>query len=101
MALLSASTEQVTKIEPLESLLKDRVIELWSDSEGRLFLVADQADARRAMERLGARRGEIYTAAEARRIIAVNDPAIVTEIHNWKRQFDGVVREFREGDHPK
>lgn len=94
------STEPATA-EPLESVLKDRAIELWSTATGRLFLVPDEEDARRAMERFGARRGETYTAAEARRIIAVKDPAVVAEIHDWKRRFDGVVREFREGDHPQ
>jgi hypothetical protein len=81
----------------LEDLLHNRAIELWSTTAGRLFLVADDADASRAMEQLGARRGEIYTAAEVKRIIVVNDPAVVAEIHDWKRQFDGNVREFRGG----
>jgi hypothetical protein len=101
MALLSPSAEHVTKTEPLEPLLKGRAIELWSDSAGRLFLVADEADALQAMERLGARRGEVYTAAELRRIVAVNDPGVVAEIHEWKRRFDGVVRKFRAGEQPK
>jgi site-specific recombinase XerC len=83
--------------EPMESVLKGSAIELWSTAAGRLFLVADEVDARHAMERFGARRGEIYTAEEARRIIAVNDPAVVAEIHDWKRRFDGVVREFCPG----
>jgi hypothetical protein len=90
-----------THTEPLESVLKDGAIELWSTAAGRLFLVADDEDARRAMERFGARRGEIYTAAEARRIIAVKDPTVVAEIHDWKRRFDGVVRDSRAGDHHK
>jgi hypothetical protein len=101
MTLLSGSTEQVTKAEQLESVLKGQAIELWSTAAGRLFLVADEADTGQAMERFGARRGEIYTAAEARRIIAVKDPAVVAEIHDWKRRFDGVVREFRAGDQPE
>ena len=83
----------------LEGVLTDRAIELWSTVAGRLFLVADEEDARQAIERFGARRGEIYTAAEARRIVAVNNPAVVAEIQEWKRRFDGVVREFRHGDH--
>jgi hypothetical protein len=101
IALLAGSSEQVTKMEQLESLLKDRAVELWSDSAGRLFLVADEAEARQAMKRFGAPRGEIYTAVEARRIIAVKDPAIVAEIHHWKRRFDGAVREFQAEDDPK
>jgi hypothetical protein len=99
MTLLSGSTEQATRTEQLESVLKDRAIELWSTAAGRLFLVADEEDARRALGRFGARRGEIYTAAEARRIVAVKDPAVVAKIRDWKQRFDGVVQEFRDGDH--
>ena len=87
--------------EPLESVLKGQAIELWSTAAGRFFLVANEDDARQVIERFGARRGEIYTAAEARRIIGVNDPAVVAEIHDWKRQFDGTVREFRREDQRK
>jgi hypothetical protein len=93
----ATDTQQAT----LEESLRDRAIELWSTAAGRLFLVADETDARLAVERLGARRGEIYTAAEARRIVAVKDPSVVAEIHDWKRRFDGVVREFRAGERPK
>jgi hypothetical protein len=32
---------------------------------------------------------------EARRIIAVNDAALVNEINQWKRRFDGVVHQDR------
>jgi hypothetical protein len=85
----------------MESALKGQAIELWSTAAGRLFLVADDADAVQTMERFRARRGEIYSATEARRIIAVTDPAAVAEIHDWKRRFDGVVREFRAREQPK
>jgi hypothetical protein len=84
--------------ESLEDVLNGQAIELWSTEAGRLFLVADETDARGAMERLGASRGEIYTAAEARRIVSVKDPAIVAEIHDWKKRFNGVVREFSVED---
>ena len=79
---------------PLETALNGQAIELLSAAE-RLFLVADEDDARMAMESFEARRGEIYTAPEARRIIAVNDPAAVAEIHEWKRQFDGRLSDHR------
>jgi hypothetical protein len=88
------NTEPATA-EPLESVLKNLAIELWSTAADRLFLVADEEDARRAKEHFGARRGEIYAAAEARQIVTVNNPAVVAEIQNWKRRFDGVIREFR------
>lgn len=95
-----ASTE-TAEVEPLESFLKNRAIELWSTAAGRLFLVADDEDARRVKERFGAPRGEIYTVTEARQIIAVNNPAVVAEIHQWKKRFDGAFRGLRAGDHPK
>jgi len=98
---LTATSNEPTAAEPLESALKNRAIELWSTAAGRLFLVADDADAVQAMERVLANRGETYTAAEVRRIIAVKDPAIVTEIHDWKRRFNGAVRDFRAGGHRK
>jgi hypothetical protein len=87
--------------EPLEDVLKGQTIELWSTTAGRLFLIADEDDAGQAMVRFGARRGEVYTAAEVRRIIAVKDAAVVAEIHDWKQRFNGVVREFRAGSDPK
>jgi hypothetical protein len=87
--------------EPLEAVLKGQAIELWSTAAGRLFLIADEADARQAIVRFGAQRGEVYTAAETRRIVAVKDAAVVAEIHGWKQRFDGVIREFRAGSDPK
>jgi hypothetical protein len=86
-----SATVEPARAEPLESVLKDRAIELWSGTAGRLFLVADEEDASRVTARLNAR-GGIYTAAEVRRIVAVRDPAVVAEIHRWKREFDGVLR---------
>ena len=75
--------------EPLEDVLKGLVIELWSDAAGRLFIVADEDDACR----LGEPRGTVYTAAEMRRVVQIADPAIVLEIHEWKRTFNGRLRE--------
>jgi hypothetical protein len=76
----------------LESLLKGSAVELWSTPSGELFIVADEEDARR----LGAPRGMVYTAAEMRRIVRINDPSVVREIHEWKHKFNGVVREMRK-----
>ncbi|MGD0579689.1 MAG: hypothetical protein ABSC08_12250 [Bryobacteraceae bacterium] len=75
--------------EPLEDVLKGRAIELWSAESGCLFIVADEDDARR----LGEPRGTVYTAAEVRRVIQIRDPAVVLEIHEWKRTFNGRVLE--------
>ena len=78
--------------ESLEVVLKGQSVELWSTLAGRLFLVADEEDARLAVEEFQARPGEIYTAAEVRRIVTVTDPAAVAEIHEYKRRFDGKIR---------
>ena len=75
--------------EPLEEVLKGLAIELWSDAAGCLFIVADEDDARQ----LGEPRGTVYTAAEMRRVVQIGDPAVVLEIHEWKRTFNGRVRE--------
>ncbi len=37
----------------------------------------------------------MYTAAEMRRVVQIGDPATVLEIHEWKRKFDGRVREYQ------
>jgi hypothetical protein len=86
---------KIAKLEPrpadkLETVLKGLAIELWSDALGeRFWLVADEADA----AKLGERRGTVYTAAEARRVVQIGDSATVAEIHDWKRRFDGVIRD--------
>lgn len=77
--------------QSLEEVLRGTAVELWSDRSGRLFIVADQDDANRLMAD-GVSRGEIYTAAEARRIVRIADPDAVAEIHEWKRRFGGVIR---------
>jgi len=80
------------KPEPFEDVMKGLAIELWNDAGGRLFIVADEGDARRLCEP----RGTVYTAAEVRRVVQIGDPAIVREIHEWKRLFDGRVREVQK-----
>jgi hypothetical protein len=76
----------------LEDVLKGSAIELWSDAAGRLFIVADEDDARR----LGELRGTVYTGAELRRVVQIGDPAFVLEIHEWKRAFNGRVRKVQK-----
>jgi hypothetical protein len=77
--------------ESLEDVLKGLAIELWSDAAGALFIVADEDDARR----LGEPRGTVYTKAEMRRVVQIRDSATVLEIHEWKRKFNGRVREYQ------
>ena len=89
----------LTKYETLEDVLKGRAIELWTDAAGCLFIVADEDDARR----LGEPRCSVYTAAEVRRVVQIGDPAIVLEIHQWKRKFNARLREYQgaqRGDVP-
>ena len=74
--------------KPVEAVLKGLAIELWTDALGeRLWLVADEEDA----SLLGEPRGRIYTGAEVRRIVQVDDPNVVAEVHRWKREFNATV----------
>jgi hypothetical protein len=84
--------KELRQFAALEDVLKGLVIELWSDAAGGLFIVADEDDARR----LGEPRGNAYTAAEMRRVVQIGDPALVLEIHEWKRTFNGRVREVQK-----
>jgi len=84
--------KELAQSAALEDVLKGLAIELWSDAAGRLFIVADEDDARR----LGEPKGNVYTAAEMRRVVQIGDPAIVREIHEWKRKFDGRLREVQK-----
>src|SRR5712692_5100015 len=83
--------KELTQSAALEGVLSGLAIELWSDAAGCLFIVADEDDARR----LGEPRGAVYTAAEMRRVVQIGDPATVLEIHEWKRKFNGRVREHQ------
>lgn len=84
--------KELVQSEALEDVLKGLAIELWSDAAGRLFIVADEDDAQRLREP----RGNVFTAAEMRRVVEIGDPAIVLEIHEWKRAFNGRVREVQK-----
>jgi hypothetical protein len=81
--------KETCQFAALEEVLKGLAIELWSDVAGSLFIVADEDDARR----LGGPRGTVYTAREMRRVVQIGDPAIVLEIHEWKRAFNGRLQE--------
>jgi len=73
--------------DALGTTLKDQAIELWLAGGDRLFIVADEEDARR----LGEPRGLVYTAEEVRCLIRIDDPGIVREIHSWKRKFNACI----------
>jgi len=73
-----------TEPESLETVLKGLAIELWTNGES-FWLVADETDAARLSEP----RGRVFTAAEARLMVRIADPAIVAEVREWKRRFDG------------
>src|ERR1700730_7327883 len=79
--------------KPLEAVLRGQALELWSDALGeRFWLVADEEDA----VLLGELRGNVYTAAEMRQVVQIRDPDIVLEIHEWRRAFNGRVREAQK-----
>src|SRR5688572_18155986 len=81
LVMIDRALDKPQEAEPLEGVLKGLAIELWSDRAGCLFIVADEDDARR----LGEPRGVVYTAAELRRVVQIDDPATVLELHEWKR----------------
>jgi hypothetical protein len=71
-----------------EEVLKGRAVELYLADGDRLFIVADEADA----ATLGEPRGTVYTSAEVRCIVQVEDPSVVAEIRCWKREFNATLR---------
>ena len=82
------------ELPSLEEVLRGRAIELWCDALGeRFWLVADEEDA---SSQVGEPCGNVYTAAEARKVVQIGDPASVHEIHEWKRRFDGCIREVQK-----
>jgi hypothetical protein len=81
----------VHPLDGLENILKRKAVELWSDAAGRLFIIADEDDAKC----LGEQRGITYTAEEVERVLQIADPALVLEVHQWKRRFDGNLRDVR------
>jgi hypothetical protein len=86
-----AETPKPGSADALESVLKGKAIELYLKDGDRLFIVADEEDARL----VGESRGAIYTASEARRVVQVMDPIAVAEVHLWKREFNARVRDFQ------
>lgn len=74
--------------------LKGQTVELWRAGE-RFFVVADDEDARLAMERLGARRGEVWTGAEMEQVARLEDQAARDLIERFKRELDGRVTQVR------
>ena len=77
---------------PAEALpsdaLKGYAVCLYSDLVGEnLWIVADQEDADRLIEQ-GERRGAIYTRAESRLVTRIDDPEVVKQVHEFKREFN-------------
>ena len=82
------ATQGTQHRERLEEVLNGLAVELWTDGAGYLFIVADEEDLRN----LNTPRGTVYTAAEVRRVVQIGDPAIIREIHQWKRTLNGRIR---------
>ena len=65
-------------------------MELWRDGR-RFFLVADEQDAKEAMQRFGAHRGEVWTGAELELVASIPDQAMRDELESFKRQLGGCL----------
>jgi hypothetical protein len=92
----SALTTQGSPSTPIpdgtatEDPLKRHVVELWCDTVGgRVWIVADEEDARRAMKRMSVDRAEIWTVQEIELIARINDPALRLQVAQFKRQLGG------------
>lgn len=86
--------------EALKGRLKGTSVELWHDRMGRLWIVADEADAE-AMTRRGVRRGEVWTAAEIEMVARIEDQPTRDEIAAFKRCLSGAVSGVAKGDQEK
>jgi hypothetical protein len=89
-AVVPEATPSGSRSEAVELPLKGHAIELWCDhAGGRVFIVADEADAREVIRRFGARRGEVWIPAEIELVGRIEDQAIRDEVADFKRQIDG------------
>ena len=89
LALLTTSGPPPEKLPPI---VKGQAVCLYSDLVGEnLWIVANEEDAQTLVAQ-GERRGQVYTPEEVRLVIAIKDPAIVKEIHNFKREFNTRMR---------
>jgi len=88
------SREEVQPRLSTASELKGQAVELWRSGE-RFFVVADEEDARLAMDRLRAKRGEIWTGEELEQVARLEDQAARDLIQRFKRQLDGTVTQVR------
>jgi hypothetical protein len=75
-----------------KSSLKGTAVEVWADSAGgRIWIVADDEDARLVAEKWDASKGTIWTGAEVELVARINDQCIAREIADWKRRFAGTI----------
>ena len=85
LALLADAKPPPERIPPV---VKGQAVCLYSDLVGEeLWIAADEEDAGTLVTQ-GERRGRIYTRDEVRLVIAIKDPAIVKQVHEFKREFD-------------
>ncbi len=91
-AVLRADPIGVKSVLHKRSLLKGSAIELRHDGMGRLWIVADEADAAIVIRR-GAERGQVWTSAEIEIVARIEDQATRDEIARFKARFNGTVNE--------
>lgn len=75
------------EVHPSDAL-KGYAVCLCSDLVGEnLWIVSDEEDAERLIQQ-GERRGAIYTRAESLLVTRIDDPEIVKQVHEFKREFN-------------
>ena len=86
LVLIAERRERATG--SLEQVLKGFAIALYCDLvKETLWLVADEEDAEK-LAKDGERRGAIYTRAESRLVTRIDDPEVVKQVHEFKREFN-------------
>jgi len=91
--VLRCNREQALALVEQDSALKGFAVELWSNSLGRLFIVADEEDAALAVGRCQATRGEVWTGSEIEIVARIADSEARREIARFKRALSGTVAE--------
>ena len=90
LAVLTVSERTHEKLPPI---VKGQAVCLYSDLVGEnLWIAADEDDAQILVSQ-GERRGQIYTPEEVRLIIRIADAEIVKQVHAFKSELNGRMRD--------
>ncbi len=92
--LRARKPEVLKKLRTDAPPLKGRAVELWC-RDGRIWLVADEADAQEVIRRFEGTRGECVTTGELELIGRIHDQASRDEVLAFKRELNGTVDGYR------